>query len=262
MAKTVQIGARLVGQEQSSYIAAEIGINHNGDLNLAMKLIDAAVQAGVDAAKFQRRTPEVCVPREQWDIKRETPWGLITYLEYRHRIEFDPGAYTEIDRYCSEKGFAGFASSWDEPSVVFVEQFNQVCYKIPSAALTDDELLKYTAAKGRPLIISTGMSTMKAIRRAVSLFDQKELIVCHSTGAYPCRPAERTCVSSIPCGESSTARSDILDTTSDSLPRTRQSFSPPVSRSATSHLIGQCGEPIRAPRWSRTALSASCATFV
>lgn len=190
MAKTVQIGARLVGEQQPCYIVSEIGINHNGDLSLAKRLIDAAVLAGVDAVKFQKRTPEVCVPREQWDIKRETPWGLITYLEYRHRTEFDAGQYAEIDRYCKEKGVAWFASCWDEPSVDFLEQFNPVCYKIPSAALTDDELLKYTAAKGRPLIISTGMSTMEEIRHAVSLLDQKELIVCHSTSTYPCRPAE------------------------------------------------------------------------
>lgn len=190
MSKTVQIGARLIGEKQPCYIVAEIGINHNGELSLAKKLIDAAVLAGADAVKFQKRTPEVCVPREQWDIKRETPWGLITYLEYRHRIEFDARAYAEIERYCKEKGVAWFASCWDEPSVDFLEQFNPVCYKIPSAALTDDELLKYAAAQGRPLIISTGMSTMEEIRHAVSLLDQKELIVCHSTSTYPCRPAE------------------------------------------------------------------------
>lgn len=190
MSKTVQIGARLIGEKQPCYIVAEIGINHNGELSLAKKLIDAAVLAGADAVKFQKRTPEVCVPREQWDIKRETPWGLITYLEYRHRIEFDARAYAEIERYCKEKGVAWFASCWDEPSVDFLEQFNPVCYKIPSAALTDDELLKYAAGRGRPLIISTGMSTMEEIRHAVSLLDQKELIVCHSTSTYPCRPAE------------------------------------------------------------------------
>jgi N-acetylneuraminate synthase len=190
MAKVVKIGERLVGEQQPCFIVAEIGINHNGDLSLAKRLIDAAALAGVDAVKFQKRTPEVCVPRDQWDVTRETPWGLITYLDYRHRVEFDASDYAEIDRYCKEKGMVWFASCWDEASVDFLEQFDLVCYKIPSAALTDDRLLQHTAAKGRPLIISTGMSTMEEIRHAVSLVDQEQIIVCHSTSTYPCSAAE------------------------------------------------------------------------
>ena len=190
MARTVQIGTRLVGEGRPCFIVAEIGINHNGDLNTAKKLIDAAVLAGVDAVKFQKRTPELCVPRDQWDIRRETPWGLITYLEYRQRIEFGAPEYAEIERYCKEKGVVWFASCWDEPSVDFLEQFNPVSYKIPSAALTDDKLLQYTAAKGRIVIVSTGMSTMEEIRHAISLLDQERVIVCHSTSTYPCSPGE------------------------------------------------------------------------
>ena len=190
MAKAVRIGGHLVGDGQPCFIVAEIGINHNGDLNVAKKLIDAAVVAGVNAVKFQKRTPELCVPRDQWDIMRETPWGLLSYLEYRHRIEFDARGYAEIDRYCKEKGVIWFASCWDEPSVDFMEQFNPACYKIPSAALTDDQLLQYTAAKGRVLIVSTGMSTMEEIRHAVSLLDQEHIVICHATSTYPCAPAE------------------------------------------------------------------------
>jgi len=190
MAKAVQIGSHLVGDGQPCFIVAEIGINHNGDLSVAKKLIDAAVLAGVDAVKFQKRTPELCVPRDQWSIMRETPWGLLSYLEYRHRIEFDARAYAEIDRYCKEKGVIWFASCWDEPSVDFMEQFDPACYKIPSASLTDDKLLQHTASKGRVLVVSTGMSTMEEIRHAVSLLDQDRIVICHATSTYPCAPAE------------------------------------------------------------------------
>jgi N-acetylneuraminate synthase len=190
MGKTVEIGSHLVGAGQPCFIVAEIGINHNGDVSLAKKLIDAAAVAGVDAVKFQKRTPELCVPRDQWGIMRETPWGLLSYLDYRHRIELGPEAYAEIDRYCKDKGVIWFASCWDEPSVDFVEQFNPACYKIPSAALTDDELLKYTAAKGRVVILSTGMSTMQEIQHAVSLLDRDRLVICHATSTYPCAPGE------------------------------------------------------------------------
>lgn len=190
MANAVEIGGHLVGDGQPCFIVAEIGINHNGDLNVAKKLIDAAVLAGVDAVKFQKRTPELCVPRDQWNIMRETPWGLLSYLEYRHRIEFDARGYAEIDRYCKDKGVIWFASCWDEPSVDFMEQFDPACYKIPSASLTDDKLLQYTAAKGRVLVVSTGMSTMEEIRHAVSLLDQERIVICHATSTYPCAPTE------------------------------------------------------------------------
>jgi N-acetylneuraminate synthase len=190
MAKTIKVGERLVGDGQPCFIVAEVGINHNGDLNLAKKLIDAAVLAGVDAVKFQKRTPELCVPADQWDITRETPWGLITYLDYRRRVEFDDSDYAEIDQYCKERGVIWFASCWDEASVDFVERLEPVCYKVPSAALTDDDLLRYMAAKGRPVILSTGMSTMDEIRHAVSLLNREQTIICHSTSTYPCSPAE------------------------------------------------------------------------
>ena len=190
MRRKVNIGGRPVGDGYPVYIIAEIGINHNGELNTAKKLIDAAFLAGCDAVKFQKRTPELCVPEEQRDVMRETPWGLMTYLEYRRRVEFGQKEYAEIDRYCKEKGIAWFASCWDVPSVDFIEQFSPVCYKIASALLTDDRLLQYINSKERPMILSTGMSTIEQIRHAVSLLDRARLLVAHSTSSYPCKPEE------------------------------------------------------------------------
>lgn len=190
MSKVVEIGRRPIGEGCPTYIIAEIGINHNGDFEIVKKLIDTAVIAGCDAVKFQKRTPELCVPEEQRSVLRETPWGIMTYFEYRHRVEFGPDEYAEIDRYCQEKGIAWFASCWDESSVDFIEQFAPVCYKIASASLTDDSLLRYINAKGRPMILSTGMSTLDEIRHAVSLLDQDRLLIAHSTSSYPCKPEE------------------------------------------------------------------------
>jgi len=188
--KVVNIGGRPVGEGYPVFIIAEIGINHNGDIEIAKKLIDAAVLAGADAVKFQKRTPELCVPPEQRDILRETPWGLMTYLEYRRRLEFGQKEYEEIDRYCKERNIMWFASVWDQPSVDFMEQFDPPCYKIPSACLTDDDLLRYVNKTGRPVILSTGMSTMEQIRHAASLIDPDRLLIAHCTSTYPCKPEE------------------------------------------------------------------------
>jgi len=190
MPDSIKIGQRLVGERQPVYIVAEIGINHNGDLEIAKQLIDAAKLAGCDAVKFQKRTPEKCVPKEQANLLRETPWGLITYLDYRHRIEFGEGKYGEIDRYCKERGITWFASVWDEQSVDFMKKFNPPCYKIPSAALTYHDLLRHTRAIGRPIILSTGMSTMEQIESAVSVLGQDNLVLTHCNSAYPCKPHE------------------------------------------------------------------------
>lgn len=190
MKRLAKIGNRYVGDGQPVYITAEIGINHNGDIELAKKLIDAAAAAGCDAVKFQKRTPELCVPLDQRNVMRETPWGYITYLDYRYRIEFGFEQYREIDRYCKEKGIDWFASCWDEPSVDFIEQFDPPVHKICSAALTDDSLLKHLRKTGKPLILSTGMSTMEQIRAAVETIGTEALIVAHSTSTYPCPPEE------------------------------------------------------------------------
>ncbi len=189
-ARKVQIGGRTVGDGHPVYVVAEIGINHNGDLGIAKRLIDAACLAGCDAVKFQKRTPELCVPPEQRDIPRETPWGIMSYLEYRYRIEFGQPEYDEIDRYCRERGITWFASVWDEPSVDFLERYDPVCYKIPSAALTDHNLLRYLRRTNRPLILSTGMSTLEQIHEAVDILGEDNLLITHCTSTYPCPPHE------------------------------------------------------------------------
>src|SRR5690606_2176055 len=140
MPRTIAIGGRTVGEGQPVYVIAEIGLNHNGDLKLAKKLIDAAVLAGCDAVKFQKRTPELCVPPEQRAIQRETPWGVMSYLDYRYRVELGEAEYRVVDAYCRDRGIAWFASCWDEPSVDFIETFAPPCYKIASASLTDTAL--------------------------------------------------------------------------------------------------------------------------
>ncbi len=190
MSNAVKIGDRYVGNGHPTYVVAEIGINHNGDVAIAKKLIAAAKEAGVDAVKFQKRTPELCVPVEQQGQIRETPWGLITYLEYRHKVEFGETEYREIDRYCKEIGITWFASVWDIPSVDFMEAFDTVAYKVPSASLTDHELLKHLRKTGRPVILSTGMSTMEQIRAAVGVLGLKDLVITHATSTYPCDPSE------------------------------------------------------------------------
>jgi N-acetylneuraminate synthase len=179
-----------VGDGHPTYVVAEIGINHNGDIEIARQLMDAAKHAGVDAVKFQKRTPELCTPPDQRNVMRETPWGYITYLEYRHKIEFGEAEYREVDRYAKEIGITWFVSVWDEPSVDFIEAFDPVAYKVPSAALTDHGLLRKLRATGRPIILSTGMSTIDQIKAAVELLDMDNLVICHTTSAYPCPPEE------------------------------------------------------------------------
>jgi N-acetylneuraminate synthase len=190
MKREVKIGNRLVGDGHPVYIIAEIGINHNGDVEIAKRMIDTAVQVGVDVVKFQKRTPEICTPPEQQKQMRDTPWGYISYLDYRYKVEFGEAEYREIDRYCKEKGIAWFASVWDEPSVDFMEKFNPPAYKIPSASLTDHNLLRYARKTGRPLVLSTGMSTMDEIRAAVQVVGTEDLVITHCTSTYPCEPDE------------------------------------------------------------------------
>ena len=190
MNREVRIGNRLVGDGQPAYIIGEIGINHNGDITVAKKLMEVAKTAGADAVKFQKRTPELCVPEHQRNQMRDTPWGYITYLDYRYKVEFDEEAYTEIDRYARELGIDWFASSWDIPSLDFIEQFNPPAHKLPSALLTDLELLRAYRATGKPLIISTGMSTLNEIKAALEIIGEDNLILCHTTSSYPCPPEE------------------------------------------------------------------------
>ncbi|MEN6531270.1 MAG: N-acetylneuraminate synthase family protein [Anaerolineaceae bacterium] len=190
MNREVSIGNRKIGDGYPAYIIGEIGINHNGDIDVAKKLMEVAKNAGADAVKFQKRTPELCVPEHQRNQMRDTPWGYITYLDYRYKVEFDEEAYTEIDRYAKEIGIDWFASSWDIPSLEFIERFNPPAHKIPSALLTDLELLRAYRATGKPLIVSTGMSTLEEIKTALELIGEENLILCHTTSSYPCPPEE------------------------------------------------------------------------
>jgi N-acetylneuraminate synthase len=190
MSREIMIGNQALGDGHPTYIVAEIGINHNGSLEIAKSLIDVAVKNGVDAVKFQKRTPELCVPPDQQKHMRETPWGYISYLDYRYKVEFGLNEYREIDRYCKHKNIPWFASVWDEPSVDFLQQFNPICYKIPSASLTDKSLLNRTRATGLPVILSTGMSTMQQIKDAVIGIGEENLLITHATSTYPCDPEE------------------------------------------------------------------------
>jgi N-acetylneuraminate synthase len=185
----VRIGSHDVGSGHT-YVIAEIGINHNGDLDTARQLMQVAAGAGCDAVKFQKRTPELCVPAGQRDVLRDTPWGTMSYLEYRERIEFGTGEYDSIDAWARQLGLDWFASPWDVPSIEFLERYGPVCYKIASACLTDDELLMAARATGRAIILSTGMSTMEEIRHAVGVLGDAPLVLAHTTSTYPCPPHE------------------------------------------------------------------------
>lgn len=172
------------------YIIAEAGVNHLGDISKALSLVDVAVEAGCDAIKFQKRNPERAVPRDQWDVPKETPWGRIPYIDYRHRTELGYEKFERIDQRCKELGIEWFASAWDKESVDFLELFSLPYQKVPSACLTDHELLGYMASKGRPVILSTGMSTEAEIGEAVDILYVADLYLAHCTSTYPC-PSEQ-----------------------------------------------------------------------
>jgi N-acetylneuraminate synthase len=183
---TVSIGGVLVGRHQPVFVIAEIGINHNGSLEICEKLIEGAVKAGCNAVKFQKRTPELCVPLDQWNVMRDTPWGRITYIEYKRKIEFGIEEFAHVDRVCQRLGVPWFASAWDIPSIEFLEAFEPPCYKAASASVTDLELLRAMRRTGRPLILSTGMSTTTEIEAAVNATGQDDLLIAHATSTYPC----------------------------------------------------------------------------
>ncbi|CAM5501145.1 hypothetical protein GCM10010343_40770 [Streptomyces avidinii] len=183
-------GARTAGPGRPVYVVGEIGINHNGDLGSAFALIDAAAEAGCDAVKFQKRTPEICTPRDQWDIERDTPWGRMTYIDYRHKVEFGEDEYRAIDDHCAKRGIDWFASPWDTEAVAFLEKFDVPAHKVASASLTDDELLRALRATGRTVVLSTGMSTPQQIRHAVEVLGSANILLCHATSTYPAKAEE------------------------------------------------------------------------
>tara|TARA_Y100000592_G_C5479595_1_gene324477 strand:+ start:1994 stop:2821 length:828 start_codon:yes stop_codon:yes gene_type:complete len=170
---------------KKTYIIAEIGINHNGSLEIAKKLIDVAAVSGCDAVKFQKRNPDVCVPEHQKSVMRDTPWGRMTYLDYKYKVEFEKEEYDEIDRYCEEKGIEWSASPWDLDSLDFLMNYDIPWIKIPSAMITNEELMKASAATGKNIIFSTGMSTYEEIDQAVEWLAGNEVLMLHCNSTYP-----------------------------------------------------------------------------
>jgi N-acetylneuraminate synthase len=187
---TVTIGSHEIGEGLPAYVIGEIGLNHNGSVELAKKLIDVAADAGAQAVKFQKRTPDISTPEHMKGVLRETPWGEMTYLEYRYRVEFDREQYIEIGDYATLRGLDWFASPWDVPAVEFLEDLNVVAHKVASASVTDLDLLSALAATGKPIILSTGMSTMQQIDTAVDSLGTDNLVILHATSTYPLPPEE------------------------------------------------------------------------
>jgi N-acetylneuraminate synthase len=187
---TVSIAGQPIGAGHPVYVIAEIGLNHNGDVELAKQLIDLAADAGAQAVKFQKRTPAISTPEHMKSVLRSTPWGEMTYLDYRYRVEFSREQYIEIGDYATLRGLVWFASPWDTPSVEFLESINVAAYKIASASVTDLEMLAAIRATGKPVILSTGMSTLEQIDAAVGALGTEQLIVLHATSTYPLPPEE------------------------------------------------------------------------
>jgi N-acetylneuraminate synthase len=188
--REIIVGDKIIGDGHPTFVIAEIGINHNGSIEIAKKMIAGAKSAGCDAVKFQKRTPEICVPKDQWNVERDTPWGRMTYIDYRNKVEFGKDEYAEIDKYCKELGIIWFVSCWDEESVDFIVDFDPPLYKTASASLTDKDLLLRHKQLDRPVIISTGMSTMEEIENAVNNIGLEKLLIAHSTSSYPCKYEE------------------------------------------------------------------------
>lgn len=189
MKREVKIGNILVGDNNPCFIIAEIGINHNGSLRDAKRLIDMAVSNGCNAVKFQKRTVDVVYSKEELERPRPNVFGE-TNGDLKRGLEFGLEEYKEIDEYCKQKNIMWFASCWDKGSVDFIDQFNPPCYKIASASLTDDELLKCTKSKGKPILLSTGMSTMEEIEHAIDILGEENTIIYHCTATYPANSDE------------------------------------------------------------------------
>lgn len=186
--QTIRINDHIVGNGNPVFMIAEIGINHNGSLDIAKKLIDAAFACNWHCVKFQKRTPDLCVPEDQKSILKDTPWGRITYLEYKRKIEFGNKEYSYIDRYCKEKPFCWTASVWDIPSLEFILTYDIPFIKIASAKLTDYDLLKLASQSRKPVILSTGMSTIKEVDKAVEIlekYSKGDYVLMHTNSAYP-----------------------------------------------------------------------------
>jgi N-acetylneuraminate synthase len=201
MTKSVQVNGKSIGSTSPVYVIAEIGINHNGDIEIAKKLMDVAAQSGCDAVKFQKRTPEICVPEDQKSVLRETPWGTMTYFDYKKRIEFEDAEFKIIDTHAKKLNIDWFASPWDVPSVDFLEKFDVPCHKIASACVTDTELLLAINRTKKTTILSTGMSSIDEIDKAVATLVDVPLAIAQSTSTYPCVASELNLRALISLGE-------------------------------------------------------------
>ncbi len=191
--KTIALDGRFIGEGQPVYLIAEIGLNHNGDMQIAKKLIDASFATGWDCVKFQKRTPELCVPEHQRNVMRDTPWGRMTYMEYRYRVEFEKEQYDCIDMYCREKPIAWTASFWDLKSLEFLLKYDIPFLKVPSAKLTEHEFLAESAKSGKLVILSTGMSTVEEVDAAVEVLEKHSkgnYILMHTNSTYPAPPED------------------------------------------------------------------------
>ena len=183
--KEIRIKNKIISEDSPIFFIGEIGINHNGSIENAKKLIDIANLCETDAVKFQKRTPEICVPEGKKNAIRETPWGDITYLAYRKKIEFSEEEYKQIDEYCKIKNTIWYASPWDIQSVDFLEQFNIPCYKIASAKLTDRVLLEKVSKLNKPIFLALGMSTEEEIDKSIKVLKNNELVLMHCNSIYP-----------------------------------------------------------------------------
>lgn len=181
---TIKFGNKLMGDGQPCLIFAEIGINHNGDLDIARRLISVAVAAGCDAVKFQKRTVDVVYTAAELAAPRESPFGT-TNGDLKRALEFGPEEYRQIDRYCKEVRMPWFVSAWDEAAVDAMDEFDMPCFKIASASLTDDKLLRHTREKGKPIVLSTGMSSLEQIDHAVEVLGKQDLVLLHACSTYP-----------------------------------------------------------------------------
>ena len=186
--KSIKIGDRIVSNDSIPYLIAEIGINHNGDISIAKKLLDATYASEWDCAKFQKRTPDLAVPEAQKNVMRETPWGTMPYIEYKKRIEFEKEEYDLIDSYCKVKPMAWTASPWDVPSLEFLLSYDVPFIKIPSALNNDEDLIKRACASGKPIILSAGMSEQDELDttvRRLEKYSNGDFIICHTNSSYP-----------------------------------------------------------------------------
>jgi N-acetylneuraminate synthase len=176
-----------ITKPERPYFIAEVGINHNGDMQIAKRLIDATFACQWDCVKFQKREPEVCVPVEQRSVMKDTPWGKMTYLDYKKKIEFGKKEYDYINGYCREKPLDWTVSVWDLPSLEFIEDYDIPFIKIPSAKMCDHDILEKAAKSGKSLLVSVGMSTLDEIDKVVDLLKENDtkFALMYTNSAYP-----------------------------------------------------------------------------